>query len=161
MTMDALKIGAMAAYGSYDEDGGNEDPVTGDNAGAGFGFGADFGPGYWVMDWSGFGGSGDQYFGSTLLAIYADYSASDALSFYGAIEYMMSNAENTEWEDATGYILNASMAYKLADNVTYSIAGAYGQFSDGEWLADAADPDSDYDDPDAFARVYHKIQISF
>ncbi len=125
MTMDALKIGAMAAYGSYEEDAGNED-AAGNNAGAGFGFGEDFGPGYWVMDWDGFGGGNAEYYASTLFAVYGDYAISDALSVYGALEYMMSNADAGEWEDATGYVLSASMAYKLADNVTYSIAGAYG-----------------------------------
>ena len=44
-TMDAFKVGGMAAYGSYDKDGGTA------GTGAGFGFGEDFGPGYWVMDW--------------------------------------------------------------------------------------------------------------
>jgi hypothetical protein len=147
MMMDAVKIGAMLAYGSYDDDGE-----------AGFGFGEDFGPGYWVMDWDGFGSGNAEYYAATLFAVYADYAVSDALSLYGAVEYMMSNEEDTEWEDATGWILNASMSYKLADNVTYSIAGAYGQYQDGEWVNVDGD---DYDDPDPFARVYHKIQINF
>ncbi len=147
MTMDALKIGGMVAYTSWDDD-----------AEAGLGMGEDFGPGYWVMDWDGFGGGNAEYFATTLFAVYADYSISDAMSVYGAFEYMMSNAEDTEWEDATGYILNASVSYKLADNVKYTVAGAYGQYTDGDWDDGAGDT---YDDPDAFARVYHKIQINF
>ena len=147
MNMDAMKIGGLVAYTNYDDD-----------AGVGQGMGEDFGPGFWVMDWDGFGSGNAEYFATTLVAIYADYAVSDALSFYGAFEYMWSNEEDTEWDGAEGYILNASMKYKIADNVTYSVAGAYGQYDGGEWLD--ADGD-DYDDPDAFARVYHKIQINF
>ncbi len=147
MTMDALKIGGMVAYTSYDDD-----------AGRGLGMGEDFGPGFWVMDWDGFGGGNAEYFATTLVAVYGDYSINDAMSVYGAFEYMMSNAEDTEWEDATGYVLSAAFNYKLADNVKYTVAGAYGQFTDGEWDDGAGDT---YDDPDAFARAYHKITISF
>jgi hypothetical protein len=146
-TMDALKIGGMAAYGSYDDDGE-----------AGFGFGEDFGPGFWVMDWDAFGDGNAEYYAATLVAVYADYSISDALSVYGAFEYMSSNSEDDEWDGAKGYIIDASLSYKLADNVKYTVAGAYGQYSDGEWDDGAGDT---YDDPDAFARVYHKIQINF
>ena len=64
---------------------------------------------------------------------------------------MMSNEEDTCYEDATGTISIASLAYKLADNVTYSVAGAYGQINS----------DRKAFDPDPFARVYHKIQIDF
>ena len=146
--MDALKLGGMLAYASYDKD-----------AGTGFGMGEDFGPGYWVMDWDRFGGTGlAQYYACTLAAIYADYSINDAMSVYGAFEYMWSNEDDTEWDGAEGFILNASLAYKLADNVTYSVAGAYGQYKDGEW--DDGNGGT-YDDPDPFARVYHKIQINF
>jgi hypothetical protein len=145
-TMDALKVGGMLAYGSYDKDGGSA------GTGAGFGMGFDFGPGYWVMDWESFGSSDNgEYFACTMIAAYANFSASDALSFYGALEYIMSNEEDTVWEDATGTILSASMSYKLADNVTYSVGGAYGQYKADEFP----------EDPDAFARAFHKIQIDF
>jgi hypothetical protein len=150
MTMDALKIGGLVAYTSYDKD-----------AETGLGMGEDFGPGYWVMDWDGFGGGNAEYYATTLFSVYVDYSISDAMSVYGAVEYMLSNADNTEWDGAKGYVLDASISYKLADNVKYTVAGAYGQYSDGDWLEDPNDPASDYDDPDAFARVYHKIQINF
>ena len=147
MTMDAFKIGGLVAYSSWDKD-----------AGVGYGMGEDFGPGFWVMDWDGFGGGNAEYFATTLVALYADYAVSDALSFYGAVEYMSSNADDGEWDGAEGYILDASLSYKIADNVKYSIAGAYGKYKDGKWIDDDGD---EYDDPDAFARVYHKIQINF
>ena len=85
----------MAAYGSYDKD-----------AGAGIGFGEDFGPGFWVMDWDAFGSGNAEYYAATLVAIYADYSVNDALSLYGALEYMSSNEDDTEWDGATGMIGN-------------------------------------------------------
>jgi hypothetical protein len=144
-TMDAFKVGAMVSYGSYDEDGG----ATGD--GAGFDTGADWGPGYWWMDWTNFGSAGSGYYAATTFALYADYAASDAMSFYGCLEYVMSNEEDNEWEDATAFAFNASMAYKLADNVTYNIGGVYGQI----------DGDTDDLDPDPFTRLFHKITISF
>jgi hypothetical protein len=144
-TMDALKVGAMVSYGSYDEDGGAA------GTGAGFDTGADWGPGYWVMDWTNFGSQGAGYFASTMLAAYGSFSASDAMSFYGALEYIMSNEEDTAFEDATAVILNASMNYKLADNVAYMVGGAYGQI----------DGDTDELDPDPFTRLFHKITISF
>ena len=52
--MDAVKVGGMIAYGSYDKDGGYTPAAPGGGYGKGFGFGEDFGPGYWVMDWETF-----------------------------------------------------------------------------------------------------------
>ena len=147
MNLDAAQVGFMAAYGSYDDD-----------VGSGFGFGEDFGPGYWVMDWDAFGSGNAEYYSATLFAVYVDYSLSDAMSLYGALEYMMSNEEDTEWEDATGMIASLGFTYKLADNVKYQIGTAYGQYNDGEW--DDGEGGT-YDDPDPFARAYHKITISF
>ncbi|MFC1876480.1 hypothetical protein ACFL2E_04305 [Thermodesulfobacteriota bacterium] len=153
-SMDALKIGGMIGYGSWDDD-----------AGKGFGFGEDFGPGYWVMDWEHFGSSGKaEYYAATLIAVYGSYAVNDALSLNGALEYMMSNEEDTEWEEATGTIVSAGLSYKLADNVTYAVGGAYGQFKGDDFTWDDDDdvttPEVE-NDPDAFARVYHKITISF
>ena len=145
--MDAVKIGGMVAYTSWDKD-----------AGVGYGSGEDFGPGFWVMDWDGFGGGNAEYYATTLVAIYADYSVNDALSLYGALEYMSSNADDGEWDGAEGMIGNLGVTYKLADNVKYSIGAAYGKYKDGEW--DDGNGGT-YDDPDAFSRAYHKIQIDF
>ena len=147
MNMDAMKIGLMAAYASYDDD-----------AGVGYGMGEDFGPGYWVMDWDAFGSGNAEYYAATLVAIYADYSVNDALSLYGALEYMSSNEEDTEWDGATGMIGNFGLTYKLADNVKYQIGAAYGKYKDGEWIDDDGD---EYDNPDAFGRAFHKITVSF
>jgi hypothetical protein len=148
MTMDAVKIGGMLAYGSWDKD-----------AGTGFGFGEDFGPGFWVMDWDAFGGGTKyEYYASTLVALYVDYSVNDALSLYGALEFMSSNVDDGEWDGATGTIGNFGLTYKLADNVKYQVGAAYGKYKDGEWIDDNGD---EYDNPDAFGRAYHKITVSF
>ena len=105
------------------------------------------------MDWEHFGSAGlAEYFACTLLSVYADYAVNDALSLYGALEYMMSNEEDTMWEEATGTIGNFGLGYSLADNVKYSVGAAYGQFESD---------DTDVWDPDAFTRIYHKIQINF
>jgi hypothetical protein len=141
MNIDAAKVGLMAAYGSYDEDGG----IGG--AGGGFGFGEDFGPGYWVMDWEHFGSGNAEYYAATLVALYGSYAVNDALSLNGALEYMMSNEKDTRWEEATGTIFNFGLGYALADNVKYSVGVAQGQFN-GDDFADDLDP---------FIRVFHKI----
>jgi len=153
--MDALEIGGMLAYGSYDKDGGTM------GGGAGFGMGFDFGPGHWVMDWDSFGSSENgEYFASTLVALYGSFSASDAMSFYGCVEYMMSNEEETYYEGATGTVLSANMAYSISDNVTYSIGGATGQFTFADW-DNAAGVEQDKLEADPFTRAFHKITISF
>jgi len=153
--MDALEVGGMLAWGSYDKEGGTA------GGGAGFGFGEDFGPGYWVMDWEHFGSSGKyEYFASTLVALYGSFAASDAMSFYGCAEYMMSNEEETYYEGATGTILSASMAYSISDNVTYSIGGASGSFAFADW-DNAAGVEQKKLEADPFTRAFHKITISF
>jgi hypothetical protein len=155
MTMDAFKVGGLAAYGSFDKKAGAA------GRGAGFGFGEDFGPGYWVMDWGRFGSTAKyEYYACSLFSLYGDYAVNDALSLYAALEYMMSNEEETFYDGATGYVLNASMSYKLADNVTYSVAGAYGEFTFDDWK-DSDGVETDKLDADPFARIYHKIQIDF
>jgi len=154
MSMDALEVGGLLAWGSYDKEGGTA------GGGAGFGFGEDFGPGYWVMDWEHFGNGNAEYYAATLVALYGSFAASDAMSFYGCVEYMMSNEEETDYEGATGTILNASMAYKISDNVTYSVGGASGSFAFADW-DNAAGVEQDKTESDPFMRAFHKITISF
>jgi hypothetical protein len=144
--IDAFKVGGLVGYGSYDEDGGMA------GTGAGFGFGEDFCPGYWVCDWEHFGSSGlAEYYASTLIIVYGEYAVSEDISLNAALEYMMSNEKDNQWEEATGTIIDFGGAIKLSDNCTYSFGFAQGQFS-GDNFAD---------DPDPFTRLYHKIQVNY
>jgi hypothetical protein len=163
MTMDAMKVGGYVAYGSYDEDTGN-----------GFDMGADFYFGEGVGESQSFGGIKDYPLAApgddinfqsnagafkavTLLGVYGEYSINDAMSLYGNFSYWMSNEEDykdlgeSPYKDSTGYELTARFAYQLADNVSYTVGGAYGQF-------DADDNDLD---PDPYMRAFHRIQVNF
>jgi hypothetical protein len=150
--MDALKVGGILAYSSWDDD-----------AGTGLGFGDDFEPLTFAANATGFGGTtaNDFEFNAvTLLVVYADYALSDKSTLNGAIGYYMSNtnedADGSDnfWKDATGYELNAGWSYKISDACKYEIQGAFAQYNLDE---DAAG----YDDADAATRIYHKIQINF
>ena len=138
MGMDAATVGGYVAYGSWDDD-----------AGAGFNFGADFYFGEGVGESQAFGSGAATWVASTLVGVYGDFAASDELSFSGNFSYFMSNEEDTIWEDATGYELTGRGAYQLADNATWSVGIAWGQF------------DGDDADPDPYTRAFQKIQINF
>jgi hypothetical protein len=141
--MDALKVGGQLAYGSWDKD-----------AGTGFGFGEDYCPTIGGADQFTVGTSGlSEYMAVTLLQAYADYGLSDAMSLGGSLTYWLSNEKDTMWEKATGYEVDVTFAYKLADNAKYSVGLGTGQIS--------IDDTDTYGDPDAFTRLYHKIQVNW
>lgn len=145
-TLDAIKLGGQIAYGSYDDD---------DDVQAGYGFGEDYTPTIFGADWTGIGSTtNSEYYAVTLFQVYGDYTASEQLSFHGSITYWLSNEKDTFWEDATGYEVDLSGDYKITDNVTYTVAGAWAQFN--------LDEDSaGYDDADAAYRIYHKFTVDF
>ena len=144
VNLDAFKVGALVAYGSYDEDGG----ITG--SGAGFGFGEDFTPTVFGADWAGFGSTGNfEYFAVTMFQIFGEYALNDALSFTASYTSITSNEKDTIWEDATGYEIDAGLEWNISDAVTYAIA-----LGTGSWDIDDADLDS-------FTRAYHYIMIEF
>jgi hypothetical protein len=152
MTMDALKVGGIFAYGSWDNDSGK-----------GFGMGDDFEPLEFAANATGFGASAGNDFefnAVTLLILYADYALSDTQTLNGAIGYYMSNSDENAngsdnfYKDADGYELNAGWTIKFSDATKYTIQGAYAQYNLDK---DAAG----YDDADAAVRVEHKITVSF
>jgi hypothetical protein len=140
MNLDAMKVGAFLAYGSWDED-----------AGSGFYFGDDFYPGLGVGEYQFFGTSTNFTWAAvTLVNVYLDYAFSDDLSTNANFSYWMSNETDTDYEDSTGMELTVSGAYSLAENVTYDLGLAYGQFYFDEG-----------DDPDPYMNIHHRIKISF
>jgi hypothetical protein len=137
--MDAMKVGAQIAYGSFDDD-----------AQAGFGFGEDYTPTIGGADAFTVGASGlSEYNAVTLLNAYLDYGLSEEMNVGGSLTYWMSNSKDNAWEDATGYEVDVLFGWKLSDTTKYSAALGQGQI------------DLDNGDPDPFTRIYHKIQVSF
>jgi hypothetical protein len=147
--IDAFKVGAQLAYGSWDDD-----------AGAGFNMGDDYEPLTFASNQAGFGNTADEFDAVTLLVVYADFALNDEMTLNGAIGYWMSNAnENADgtdnfWKDASGYELDAGFTWKLSDAVNYTVQGALAQYNLDE---DAAG----YDDADSAVRIYHRMQVKF
>jgi hypothetical protein len=144
------KVGGIIAYASYDKD-----------AGQGYGMGADFCPTVIGADYINIGsqgasGEGDtQYFAVTFGQLYASLAISEPLSINASFSYWQSNEEDTAWEDSTGYEIDLGCAYKISNNVTYSIAAGYADVNfDDDIVGDEYDPDASY-------RIYHKLQINF
>jgi hypothetical protein len=146
--LDAMKVGAMLAYGSWDKDNMQ-----------GYGFGEDFCPTIGGADQFPVGsdnGKGlSEYNAVTLVNAYLDYALNEEMNLGGSLTYWMSNEKDTVWEDANGYEVDVTFGYKLSANCKYSVGLGMGQIS---W-----DKPEDYglDDPDAFTRLYHKIQVNF
>jgi hypothetical protein len=147
----AGKVGLLAAYGSWDNDGGT-----------GFGFGEDFTPTVFGADWASIGTTGrSEYMAVTLLQLYGSLALSEELSLWGNGTYWMSNSDEQAdgaddfWKDADGYEIDLGLDWKLTDQVTYSIAGGFGQIS-----LDSNDTNGGQD-PDSFARLYHRFKIDF
>jgi hypothetical protein len=137
--MDAMKVGAQIAYGSYDDD-----------AAAGFGFGEDYTPTLGGADGFTIGASGkSEYNAVTLINAYLDFALDEEKNVGGSLTYWLSNSKDNMWEDATGYELDVTFGWKLSGSTKYSAGLAQGQV------------DLDDGDPDPFTRIFHKIQVSF
>jgi len=137
--LDAFKVGAFVAYGSWDKD-----------ADKGFYFGDDFYPGLGVGEFQWFGSDAVYTFSAVTMAnVYVDFAVNEKLSTNANISFWSSNEKDTIWEDGTGYELTVSGAYKLADNVTYDAGLAYGSF------------DLDDLDVEPYTALHHRIKISF
>jgi hypothetical protein len=153
----AGKVGLLGAYGNWDEDSGQ-----------GFGFGEDFTPTMFITDWTGFGGTIDpadvraEYKSVALVQLYGSLALSEELSIYANGAYFASTTDDDPdgtdnfWKDADGYEIDAGLDWKLTDQVTYSLLGAFGKVS-----LDGDGKDENGGNPDAFTRLYHKFTINF
>jgi hypothetical protein len=151
LNIGAGKVGFLAAYGNWDNDGGT-----------GYGFGEDFTPTVFGADQATIGTSGlSEYMAVSMFQLYGSLALSEELSISGAGLYWMSNSDETiagaddYWKDADGYEINLGLDWKLTDQVTYTIASGFGKISLDSNATNAGN------DPDSFARVYHKFQINF
>jgi hypothetical protein len=146
--MDAIKPGLKLAYGSYDEKDGSFNMGDEYDAGGMYIFGDAIGFGH--------GNSGGNTTASTIVTLYADYAATEAMSVYGAFAYLMSNADKEsagQWKDATGYEIYLKGAYKITDNVTYDAGIGYASLD--------LNNDDDTKDPDPVTKIYHRFKIAF
>jgi hypothetical protein len=148
----AGKVGLLAAYASWDDDSGN-----------GFGMGDDFEPALFAANQADVGGGIGEFYGVSVVQLYGSLALSEELSINGSGLYWASNADEDAtgadnfWKDSDGYEINAGLAWKLTDQVTYSAAAAFGKWSLDSNVNNAANGDS----PDGFVRAYHKFQIDF
>jgi len=137
--LDAVKPGIFFAYGSVDDD-----------SGAAFSFGDDFdGHGAEMIGNEFSFGGVDAIGGATYFGDYANFAASDALSFFGQIGYAKGNSDSSI-EDDTCLDVSARGSYKITDAVTYTIGAGYAKID-----RDATD------DPDPGYKLYHKFNIAF
>ena len=148
----AGKVGLLAAYGNWDEDSGQ-----------GYNMGDDFEPVLFAANQADVGGGIGEFYGVSVVQLYGSLALSEELSINGSGLYWASNAKEDAdgsdnfWRDSDGYEINAGLAWKLTDQVTYSAAAAF-----GKWSLDSNDKnDAAGDSPDGFVRAYHKFQIDF
>jgi hypothetical protein len=99
-------------------------------------------------------GGGDDLRGMTMVKLYVDdiKTGMDPLTISTYAAYVMSNEDDTDFEDATAWEIGLGAAYKITDNLVYSVYGAY------------ADIDYDvtgYDDPDSVYVIANAIEFSF
>lgn len=147
--MDALKIGAFVAYGSYEED-----------VNKGFSFGSEFDggsdslmPGRAML-------LGDEVAfvtanisSATMLAIYGTYNITEkaSLSLFGA--YVDSNVDLTGnmWDGATAYEVNVIGEYKITPLLKYAAGAALAQVEYGSGVTD----------PKKAIEISHKLSFTF
>jgi len=100
------------------------------------------------------GGGGDDLMGMTLIKLYADdiKTGIKPLTLFGYAAYVMSNQDDTDYEDATAWEVAFGSNYAITSNLNYSVYGAY---ADMDYDVDGID------DPDAVYMVANSITFNF
>jgi len=179
--MDATKVGAILAYGNWDDDK-DVAPITAGLAaggrGKGFDFDDDFDSTIILADEFAFGSQGlfdsaasasnDGLYGMTLLKLYASIAMGD-ITLSPAVAYITSNqkdfvdedgvsvANSNVYEGAKAWEVDFKMDYKITDVFSYYAQFAYAKMSFDNDLLDEAN----IDDPDPVYQVKHGIKIVF
>lgn len=149
--LDAAKPGFIATYGSWDKNCGLKNTVNKKNLGWGFSNGNDFKSNLI------FGGKGIDSINLVSVPLgnnpaTLDYAGNDLTAFtmlkpYVADiktgvngltcslsgSYMFSNQKDNMWDGAKAYEFDAGIAYKLSNNVTYSIDAGWGRLAFSHW----------------------------
>ena len=149
--LDAMTPGFLFAYASWDDEGG---PF---GAGAGFGYEDDFDATVILDDQYAWGNpttGADGMVGMTTMKLYVNdiKTGIDPLTLSAYAAYVMSNQEDNAYEDATAWELGLGSAYKITDNLTYSVYGAY---------ADISYDVASIDDPDSVYILANAIEFTF
>lgn len=99
-------------------------------------------------------GGGDDLRGMTLIKLYVNdiKTGMDPLTLSAYAAYVMSNEDDTAFEDATAWELGLGAAYKITNNLVYSVYGAY---------ADISYDVTGIDDPDSVYIIANAIEFSF
>jgi len=164
--LDAMTPGFVFAYGGYDKDFVEDNIAIGGNFASfgNFDFEDDFNSTVILGDEYCWGGGGDDLQGMTLLKLYVNdiKTGIDPLTLSAYAAYVMSNQEgqifdggavvDNPFEDATAWEFGLGAAYKITDNLTYSVYGAY---------ADINYDVTGVDDPDAVYMIANAIEFNF
>jgi hypothetical protein len=156
--MQALRLGAFAAYGSWDDD-----------AQQGFDFGDDFAPGNLLIMGDDLLGEGagnvgapvaeGGMVGAALFGIYGSYAVTDKLTLSAVAAYakpdrdkaLSTGANVKKWDDADIYELSAGFAYKITPSLTYDGGIGMAEVNFGD-----ATPD-----PDTLVEAFHRLSFNF
>ncbi len=159
--MQALKVGAFLAYGSWDEDSQQ-----------GYDFGDDFAPGSLLIMGDdllgeGAGNIGNQpgadggMVGSTLFGIYGSYAVNDKLTLRAVAAYATADRDKAttvavqKWDEADVFELSAGFAYKITPSLTYDGGIGMAEVDFGNYMSNAQA------DPDTLVEAYHRLSFAF
>jgi hypothetical protein len=143
-TIDAVKFGALVAYGSEDN-------------GVGFDFGDDFEAGGAMLmgddiTFPNGGPASDDLSAGRLIAVYFDWALTESLSWGAYAGYATCGIDdNSAWDDADVYEISTDLTYQITPNVTYKVAVGTAQLEYGD----------NTPDPDRAFEAYHRIDFSF
>ncbi len=151
MQANALKIGALALYGSFDDDTGQ-----GLNSGDDFSAGGALimGDDIHFDDSATVHGAGlADLTAPTLFAAYADYQLNSKTTIGGYLGYAKCNNDTagSRWNDATIWEIDVDLTYAITPNLEYQVAAGTAQLEYGN---------SDVD-PDRSVELYHKLTFNF
>lgn len=156
--MDALKLGVVATYGSYDED-----------VDKGFAFGTEYDggsdslmPGRTMLlgdevNFASFSATASTIASATLLSLYGTYNINEKASLTLLGAYVDSNVElpaghaSDNWDGATAYEVNIIGEYKITPLLKYAAGAALAQVEYGDGSVD----------PDAAIEISHKLSFTF
>jgi hypothetical protein len=151
LDLDVARVGAMAAYGSYDKKGG---PMK---TGSGLDFWDDFKSNLILGDEKGFGSATAQdLVGMTVIKPYVKSVklGLDKLTGSASFGYIMSNQDKSKYDGVTAMELDLGVQYMLSDNLEYKVDGGYAQVSvDKKYWGSS--------DPDPIMLLRHEIVLTF
>jgi hypothetical protein len=152
--LDFGRLGGILAYGSWDDKGGPTE------TGTGLDFRADFKSNLILGDELGFGSAtAEDLVGMTLIKPYVkEIKLMDKLTCSASFGYIMSNQEDSAYEDATAWETDAGVQYKLADNVAYFVDLGYANISFDSKGRPFGAPS---EDPDPIWLLKHQILFTF